>query len=93
LIEVKTYPAWGTWTFTPASGTGLAEGDWETVAVSVVAPDESNMMFNGTVRVENSNDPSDFCEIPVELETPLNNQQSTTQSQVLQLIQKVLVRF
>lgn len=91
--EVTEWPEWGTgWTFTPMSGTGLADGDWETVAVDVVAPDTSNTEFNGTVKVENSNDPSDFCEIAVVLETPLNNQQST-QGQLLQLIQQVLARF
>ena len=70
--EVDSYPEWGTgWTFTPASGTGLtpAQG-WQTVSVELVAPDEEEAEFNGTVKVINSNYPEEFCEIKVELKTP-----------------------
>ncbi len=69
--EVATYPAWGTsWAFTPSSGTDLADGSWVTVDVSVVAPSEKNAEFTGIVKIVNSNDPGDFCEIDVSLTTP-----------------------
>jgi hypothetical protein len=69
--DIESYPTdWGTWTFTPDSGTGLADGSWVTVDVSVVAPNEKNKEFTGKVKVINSDDPTDFCEIDIILKTP-----------------------
>jgi hypothetical protein len=70
--QVSSWPSWGTWTFTPNSGAGLAKGDWTTVTVSVVAPSDKQTSFNGTVRVVNTDNTSDFADIPVTLTTPLN---------------------
>jgi hypothetical protein len=65
--------SWGTWTFTPESGEGLTpEAGKVTVQVSVVAPDEGNTEFDGSLRVENIDNTSDFCVIPVYLKTPLS---------------------
>ncbi len=64
--------SWGTWTFTPESGTNLTPDDGLiTVQVSVIVPDEKNSEFQGYVRVENINDPTDFDVIPVTLKTPV----------------------
>jgi hypothetical protein len=64
--------SWGTWTFTPESGENLAPYDGLiTVQVSVIVPDEKNSEFQGYVRVENINDPTDFELIPVILKTPV----------------------
>jgi hypothetical protein len=68
--EVDSYPTWGNWTFTPESGTGLAEGDSVTITVEVVAPAEKKKTFTGTIKLINSDDPTDFCEIDVSLKTP-----------------------
>ena len=68
------YPSdWGSnWNFTPANGTGLTPEDREvTVNVSVVAPSNSNT-FTGTVKIINSDDPSDNCPIDVYMGTPRN---------------------
>jgi hypothetical protein len=63
---------WGTWSFTPESGTNLTPDDGSvTVLVSVIAPDEPDSEFQGYVRVENINDPTDFDVIPVTLKTPV----------------------
>ena len=63
--------AWGTWTFTPESGEHLTPEDGPfTVQVSVIAPDESNLEYQGYIRVENLNNSSDFDVIPVDLKTP-----------------------
>jgi hypothetical protein len=63
---------WGTWTFTPESGENLTPGDGQvTVQVSVVAPNEKNTEFQGYIRVENINDPTDFELIPIFLKTPV----------------------
>jgi hypothetical protein len=67
--EVDTYPTWGTWTFTPDSGS-IAGGDSVTVNVTVVAPPEKKQEFSGTVKVINSDNATDFCEIDVFLTTP-----------------------
>jgi len=68
--KIDSYPTWGTWTFTPQSGTGLPDGIWVTVNVSVVAPLEKKKTFTGTINIVNSDDPTDFCEIDVSLITP-----------------------
>ncbi len=64
---------WGTWSFTPASGEDLTpEEGFLTVRVSVVTPNEKNMVFQGSLRVENHDNSTDFEVIPVYLKTPLS---------------------
>ena len=64
---------WGTWTYTPESGENLTPEEGQvTVHVSVIAPSEENSEFEGYIRVENQNDPTDFDVIPVILKTPTN---------------------
>jgi hypothetical protein len=70
--QVQSWPTWGTWTFTPASGTGLAQGSYTAVSVSVVAPPDKKTNFTGNVTVVNTDNPSDSYVIPVYLETPLH---------------------
>jgi len=67
---IDTYPEWGTWTFTPNSGVGLTAGDCVTIMVEVIAPPEKNGDFAGTIKIINSDDPTDFCEIDISLTTP-----------------------
>ena len=71
--EIQTYPAWGTWTFSPDAGAGLPTDKGTTVTVSVVAPAEKNTEFRGNVTVVNQDDPSDYCIIPVYLKTPVKH--------------------
>jgi hypothetical protein len=68
--DITSYPTWGTWTFTPDGGTGLPDGESTTVAVTVVAPPGINTEYTGKVKIINSDDPTDFCEINVVLKTP-----------------------
>jgi hypothetical protein len=64
---------WGTWSFTPTSGEDFTPEDGQvTVHVSVVAPNEKNSEFQGYLRVENQDNSTDFCLIPVYLKTPLS---------------------
>jgi len=84
--KIDSYPTWGTWTFSSESGS-LAEGDWETITVDVVAPPDENTEFTGTVKVINVDDPSDYCEISVILETPLNQN-----SMVLQILNNFIMQ-
>lgn len=86
--EINEYPEWGEWTFTPASGEDLTpEEEPITVQVEVVAPDEPNKEFNGTIIVINSDDPSDFSEIDVLLRTPRDKTTNNT------LLFRLLERF
>jgi hypothetical protein len=65
---------WGTWSFTPESGEDLTpEAGQVIVHVSVVAPSQGNTQFEGYLRIENINDPTDFDTIPVILKTPENS--------------------
>jgi hypothetical protein len=68
--KVVSWPLWGTWTFAPDSGVGLAKGSWVTVTVTVVAPTEKNTNYTGIVKLVNNDDPSDFYEINVYVKTP-----------------------
>ncbi len=86
--EVSEWPDWGNWTFNPESGTGLEEGDTVTIDVEVVAPDEPETEFTGEVKIVNSEDPSDYCIIPVSLVTPVNQQVD-----IHPLFQRILERF
>jgi C1A family cysteine protease len=71
--KIVDWPEWGNWTFTPLSGTGLTpEAGAVTVHVSVIAPSEKNKQFNGTVKIINLQDPTNYGEIHVSLKTPLN---------------------
>jgi hypothetical protein len=86
------WPAWGNWTFTPRSGTNLSPEDGSiTVEVSVVAPSEKNTEFNGTIKVVNRYDPSDYAEIHVYLKTPMN--QLTWKTQMLNLLNGLVRHF
>jgi hypothetical protein len=64
---------WGEWSFNPSYGDNLTpeEGD-KTVLVTVTAPDEAETTFEGFLRVENKNNPSDYGTIPVSLATPVH---------------------
>jgi len=65
--------SWGTWSCNPESGVRLTPEDGSvTVLVSVVAPNESETDFQGFLRVENIDDPTNFDTIPVTLTTPVN---------------------
>ena len=73
--DVASNPTWGTWTFTPDGGTGLAAGDSVIVNVTVVAPAEKKKEFTGKVKIVNLDNASNFCEIDVILVTPLSSHQ------------------
>ena len=69
--EITNTPSWGEWTFMPSSGDDLTpEEENITVEVDVIAPPEQNEEFNGKVRIENKENPDDYCEILVYISTP-----------------------
>jgi hypothetical protein len=71
--NITAYPEWGTWSFSPSSGTNLLAGDSVTVHVDVVAPNEKNTQFQGNVTIVNSENPTDSCILHVSLTTPCSS--------------------
>jgi hypothetical protein len=80
-----TKPSFGTWTFTPANGI-LGSGDCVTVNVECVAPTNESI-YIGRVKVFNSDDPSDFCNIDVYINTP------RSRSLQVQILERLFERF
>ena len=74
--EIDTYPDWGTWTFTPDSGTGLLPGTPVTINVEVVAPGDPESEFTGSVKIVNIDDAADYCTIDASLVTPVSHSHS-----------------
>lgn len=86
------WPTWGNWTFTPQSGTRLTPEDGSIIVqVSVVAPSEKNIELNGTVKVINMYDPSDYTEIHVYLKTPTD--QPTLKIKILSFLNELSEEF
>jgi hypothetical protein len=67
---VSGVPSYGTWSFTPLSGTNLAPSSWVTVTATCVAPNQGQQTFTGDITVENSDDLTDSCIISTSLITP-----------------------
>jgi len=85
--EITEYPEWGTFVFTPNSGDDLTPEDGEiTVEVTVTAPDEINEQFSGEIKIENTENPSDYEIIQISISTP----RSRT---VLQFFQNILEKL
>lgn len=68
--DIVSAPDWGTWTFTPSSGSNLSSGGSVTVSVTIVVPNEENTQFRGNVTIINTNETTDSCVLPVSLKTP-----------------------
>jgi len=72
--KIDSYPIWGLWTFTPKNGTCLENDSSLQINVSVIAPTEKQKeTYTGTIKIINSDNASDFCEVDVSLITPRNN--------------------
>jgi hypothetical protein len=68
--EITEWPSWGEWTFTPSNGNNQKpENGPTTVTVNVVVPNQENHLFTGEVKVENLENSSNYCTIPVSLQT------------------------
>ena len=73
--EVEIPTNWGTWEFIPQSGAGLKPEDGSIIIeVVVVAPQEKDKEFTEKIKIFNTDNPSDYCEIDVYLKTPKSKQ-------------------
>ena len=87
--KVKSWPDWGTWTFTPNQGDNLTPEDGQlTIEVTVIAPSKKNKMFAGEIMVVNAENASDFDTVSVTLTTP-----HTYHSSLLHILQIFMNRF
>lgn len=90
--EISEWPSWGTWTFSPDSGTGLKpEAGPLTINIEVIAPNQQEEQFIGAIKVVNTDNPSDYEIIPVTLSTP--HPDITFRSHILTFIQRLIERF
>lgn len=81
-----TTPGFGNWTYTPANGI-IAAGNCVTVNAECIAPSNQSTEFTGKIKVFNSDNPSDSCEIDVYLKTP------KTRSLNIGLLERLIERF
>jgi hypothetical protein len=71
--EIESYPDWGLWTFIPSNGDGLTPEDGPlNIEVNVIAPEETNKIFTGQIKIVNKYKSSDYSIIPVSLATTKN---------------------
>jgi len=68
-VDTAAVPTWGTWTFSPAAGTGVAEGDCDIVDVTCVLT-ETTGTYTGEITVYNADDSTDYCKIDCSVEVP-----------------------
>ena len=82
-------PSWGTWSFDPDGGTDLTPEDGDvTVQVTCVAPNEKDQEFQGKLKIENLENPDDYCYIDVSLTTP-----KSKHSFVFNFFERLIQRF
>jgi hypothetical protein len=62
-------PSWGTWTFSPESGEGVAEGDSVKVDVTCVVT-ETQGAYSGIITIVNTDNPSDKCVVDTSVNVP-----------------------
>jgi len=90
--EITEYPEWGEWTFNPSSGAGLTPEDGAIIInATIVAPEDSNEIFTGNIKISNIINTKDFCIVDVLLTTPKSKH--TYQSLLDRLIERFENRF
>ena len=68
--EVTEWPDWGTWTINPTEINNLMPEDGhKTVIVQIKLPINGGNEFTGEIKVENSDDSSDYKIIPISVKT------------------------
>jgi hypothetical protein len=87
--QFESAPSWpgAIFEIEPDSGQGLLEGECVTITVNVTAPTNTTEEFTGKIKMVNSDDPTDFCEIDISLTTPRVKSVNTP------LIQRIIERF
>lgn len=68
--QYQSGPTWGIWEIEPDSGADLAAGECVTITVNALVPSDKNKEFTGVIKMVNTDDSSDYCEIEISLTTP-----------------------
>ena len=91
--KIESYPDWGEWSFSPKSGQNLKPSDGKVkVSVTLVAPNERGKSYSGSIKIVNTDDPSDYKIIDVSLKTKgVKNAQNVNDLQVS--FDKPLLRY
>ena len=88
--EIVSHPNWGTWSFEPESGADLSPEEGAVVVeLSVIAPNEPNKQLNGTIKIVNIDNPSDYEIVSVSLSTPISKQHTAKQNIQMLLFQLI----
>ena len=90
--QIHSYPNWGNWIITPESGTNLESGETATVDVDVVAPNEPESDFSGSIKVVDIENSENYDTVSVTLSTPKNKALHTLPI-FYQFIQRILEKF
>jgi len=68
--RIESIPDWGTWSFSSDAGNDVKlEGGPEIIDVSIKVPKDKNQEFTGNIRLINSENPSNFVDVPILLKT------------------------
>ena len=70
--EIIEHPNWGEWNFYPENGEDLEYDNQVSIYVEIIAPSQKDQIYSGVVKISNKENPNDYCEIDVYLETPKN---------------------
>jgi uncharacterized repeat protein (TIGR01451 family) len=77
--SITSYPDWASFTISPTSGPNLKPEDGPvTISVTIYVPDETEATYSGKIKVVNIYDPTDSCEVDVDLETGKGTPKSLT---------------
>jgi hypothetical protein len=87
-VDTTSLPSWITGAvFTPDSGTILYGDPGDDVTFTFTAPTDKYSIFDDKIKIVNSDNSSDFCEMDVHLETPRNH------GKFLNLFEQIIQRF
>ena len=68
--EIESYPKWGNWSSNPSFGVDLKPEDGEfIVELEVIVPEEGHTVFEGKLKIINSDDPDDFDSLFITIAT------------------------
>jgi len=67
--EISSHPKWGTWTFEPDEGGGIGQNGEQLVEVKIKLPSEDPKTYDGSVRIVNLEDSSDYVDVEVKIQT------------------------
>ncbi len=88
--KITETPNFGTWTFSKETGQDVKpEAGPEEINIEITAPNEKNTNYSGTLKIVNQNNPEDYKELTVNLQTSKSNRNTP----FLDLFQELLTKI